>query len=162
MAYLSLEENIKSHLDELIDLVSNLKDEQYRFVPEGETASVGRHLRHTLEIFLLLVDHYDSGKVNYENRARNLALEKDRALAIQRLNYLKANFQKSDKSIKLLNNHLVINTSYYRELLYQLEHIVHHNAIIRPAVASFLGDAVQKNFGYAPATIKYQAKHVSG
>ncbi len=162
MAHFSLEENLQSHLEELINLVSNLKDEQYRFVPNEGTASVGRHLRHTLEIFLLLVDDYDSGQVNYENRARNLALEEDRALAVHRLNYLINNFQKPDKSIELLNNQLVIHTSYYRELLYQLEHIIHHNAIIRPAVEQFLGNAVHENFGYAPATIKYQAKHVSG
>ncbi len=162
MAHLSLEKNIESHLDELIELVSNLKDDQYCFVPRGETASIGRHLRHTLEIFLRLVDDYDSGQINYENRARNLALEEDRALAIHRLDYLKTNFEKPDKSIELLNNQLVIKTSYFRELLYQLEHIIHHNAIIRPAVERFLGNAVQKNFGYAPATIKYQAKHVSG
>lgn len=162
MAHLSLEENIQFHLNELIDLVGALDDKQYQFVPNGGTASIGRHLRHTLEIFLLLVDHYDSGQINYENRARNLVLEENRTLAIQQLNYLKTNFKKPDKSLELLNNQSFINTSYQRELLYQLEHIIHHNAIIRPAVEHFLGNAIQKNFGYAPATIKYQAKHVSG
>lgn len=162
MAQLSLEENIHFYLDELIELVSNLKDDQYNFIPNGRTASVGRHLRHTLEIFLLLVNEYDSGKVNYEARARNPELEKNRALAIERLNFLKDHFQKPDKSLGLLNNQIIIGTSYYRELLYQLEHIIHHNAIIRPVVEDFLGNSIRENFGYAPATIKYQAKHVSG
>lgn len=162
MVNLSLEESIIAHLEELVELVTSLTDMQYTQVREGETACIGRHLRHTLEIFLLLVDNYDHGKVDYENRARNLTLEQDRALAIQKLTYLKNHFIKPDKSIELTNNQLVIKTSYYRELLYQLEHIVHHNAIIRPTVASFLGEAVQENFGYAPSTIKYQAKHVPG
>jgi len=161
MNHTPLEKNILSHLDQLIELVSNLKDEQYIAIPEGNTSSVGQHLRHTLEIFILLVDNYELGKLDYESRARNLELEENRALAIHKLNYLKEHFNKPDKSIELLNNQLIIKTSYSRELLYQLEHIVHHNAIIRPIVASFLGNAIQENFGYAPATIKYQAKHVS-
>ncbi len=158
----SLQNDITSHLDELIQLVAKLKDEQYIHVPTGHTASIGRHLRHTVEIFLRLVDYYDDGQINYEDRARNLALEEDRALAIYQLNYLKAHFNKPDKPLELLNNQLVIKTSYHRELLYQLEHIIHHNAIIRPAVEAFLKDAIHENFGYAPSTIKYQAKHVSG
>ena len=157
----SLEINILSHLDQLLELVSTLEDEQYTFVPQGNSSSVGQHLRHTLEIFILLVENYDSGRLDYENRARNLELEKNRALAVNKLNYLKENFNKPDKPIELLNNQFIIKTSYTRELLYQLEHIVHHNAIIRPIVASFLGKGIQENFGYAPATIKYQAKHVS-
>ena len=162
MENLSLEKNIKVHLDELIELVTALKDEQYIYLGEGETASIGRHLRHTLEIFLLLVNNYDNGKINYESRARALTLETDRALAIHQLNYLKNQFHKPDKPLEIINNQLVIKSSYQRELLYQLEHIIHHNAIIRPTVASFLGNTVQENFGYAPSTIKYQAKHVSG
>jgi len=162
MENLSLQNEITSHLDELIQLVSKLNDEQYTYVPKENTASIGRHLRHTLEIFLLLVDHYDKGQINYESRARNLALEEDRALVIYQLNYLKKQFDKPDKPLELINNQLVIKTSYHRELVYQLEHIIHHNAIIRPAVESFLADVIQENFGYAPSTIKYQAKHVSG
>ncbi len=162
MVNLSLEENIGAHLDQLIELVASLTDEQYTQGREGVTASVGRHLRHTLEIFLLLVHNYENGSIDYENRARDLTLEKDRALAIHQLNFLKGHFNKPDKPIELINNQLVIKTSYQRELLYQLEHIIHHNAIIRPAIASFLGGAIQENFGYAPSTIKYQAKHVSG
>ena len=161
MNHTPLEKNILSHLDQLIELVSNLKDEQYIAIPEGNTSSVGQHLRHTLEIFILLVDNYELGKLDYESRARNLELEENRALAIHKLNYLKEHFNKPDKTIELHNNQVVIKTSYSRELLYQLEHIVHHNAIIRPIVASFLGNDIQENFGYAPATIKYQAKHVS-
>jgi hypothetical protein len=156
-----LEINILSHLDQLLELVSTLEDEQYTFVPQGNSSSVGQHLRHTLEIFILLVENYDSGRLDYESRSRNLELERNRALAVNKLNYLKENFNKPDKPIELLNNQLIIKTSYARELLYQLEHIIHHNAIIRPIVASFLGNAIQENFGYAPATIKYQAKHVS-
>jgi len=160
----SLEKDIVAHLDELIVLVTTLEDKQYTFISDAEmaAASIGRHLRHTLEIFILLVQNYDAGRVDYENRARNLALEEDRLLAIRQLNYLKKHFNKPDKPIELINNQVVIKTSYRRELLYQLEHIIHHNAIIRPAVTHFLGDAIQQNFGYAPATIKYQAKHVSG
>ena len=50
-----------------------------------------------------------------------------------------------------------INTTLYRELQYNVEHAVHHMAIIKIALINNFGDVeIPASFGIAHSTIKYQ------
>ncbi|MEO6169174.1 MAG: hypothetical protein ABIO46_05010, partial [Chitinophagales bacterium] len=52
-----------------------------------------------------------------------------------------------------------MQTTYYRELAYNIEHAIHHMAIIKMAVLIyFLNIKVEENFGVAYSTIRYREK----
>ncbi len=64
---------------------------------------------------------------------------------------LKANYSKaSEKST-------IMQTSFYRELAYALDHTVHHLAIVKIALSEEKDKVkVDSNFGVAPSTIRYR------
>lgn len=53
-----------------------------------------------------------------------------------------------------------IQSNYYRELLYNLEHCVHHQALIKVAVLQFENILIDDNFGVARSTIEYRKQCV--
>ncbi|HEX8061527.1 MAG TPA: hypothetical protein VF473_11360, partial [Cyclobacteriaceae bacterium] len=50
-----------------------------------------------------------------------------------------------------------VETTYYRELVYNLEHAVHHMAVIKIAIRSTTLIDIPVDFGVAAATIKYRS-----
>jgi hypothetical protein len=50
----------------------------------------------------------------------------------------------------------LIDTNYYRELIYNLEHTIHHMALIRVAINEVSNITLPQGFGVAEATIQYQ------
>jgi RNA-binding protein YhbY len=51
---------------------------------------------------------------------------------------------------------LLIDTNYNRELLYNLEHCIHHQALIKVAVLQNDAITIDANFGVARSTIEYR------
>jgi len=50
-----------------------------------------------------------------------------------------------------------MNSSYFRELQYNIEHAIHHMAIIKIAIgACFTEVELPANFGVAYSTVRYQ------
>ena len=49
-----------------------------------------------------------------------------------------------------------ITTTYFREVLYNTEHVIHHLALIKVALIDMDLDLADKNFGMAYSTIKYK------
>lgn len=49
-----------------------------------------------------------------------------------------------------------IETNFTRELLYNLEHCIHHQALIRVAVCKLTRIQLPSNFGVAPSTLIYR------
>ena len=52
---------------------------------------------------------------------------------------------------------IIIETNYYRELAYNMEHTVHHMAMIRIGINELSSVAVDESFGIASSTIKYRS-----
>src|ERR1700690_3305366 len=66
-------------------------------------ATVGQHLRHTIEFFICLKSGFETGCVNYDNRQHNELMERDRLVAVDSLHDIQ-NFilsQKANKPLKL-------------------------------------------------------------
>ncbi len=154
----NLYNQVKTHLYELQKLIVHMSDEAYVYTDQLNDASVGKHIRHTLEIFDLLVAQYDSGVINYEKRQRDAQLELDRDFASQKVTELITSLRRPDKLLILEFEDCQVNTSYHRELLYQLEHIIHHNAILVPLLRQQKELQVSSTFGFAPSTIRHQQK----
>jgi hypothetical protein len=157
-------EEIQVHFTLLENVVANrLMAEQYSMpLAILSNASVGEHLRHIIELYQEMIKGYQSGVINYEKRERNKSLQNDPLAAVQTLHQVVPALKKADKAILLETNYsleeqmpLVIPTSYFREVIYNIEHTIHHMALIRVGLAS-LNIRVPENFGVAPSTIKYR------
>ena len=51
---------------------------------------------------------------------------------------------------------ILIESNYHRELLYNLEHCIHHQALIKVAILQLENILVNDNFGVARSTIEYR------
>jgi hypothetical protein len=51
---------------------------------------------------------------------------------------------------------VTVNTNYYRELLYNMDHAIHHCALIRIGLMRFHQVNIPNGFGIAPSTIRHR------
>ena len=153
-------------LDQLTDLAGQFGQDDYTKPLDMLSAnSVGRHLRHILEFYELAVRASQTGKLNYDQRDRNMSLENDPKVAIAKMKELIVlmRIMNEDMVLKLeasyssdTRHDVRITTTFYRELLYNVEHAVHHMAIIAIAVkVNFTQIRLSENFGIAYSTVKH-------
>jgi len=126
-------------------------------------STIGQHVRHIIEMFLCLENGYESGIVNYENRKRDQLIEKDKHIALQILSEIHAGLGKPDKALVLegvynddSTNIMQFPTNYYREIVYNLEHTIHHMALIRVGLKELTQIELPENYGVASATVKHK------
>lgn len=151
---------INHSLDELIGLLSKLSDKDY-CTPccELSDATIGEHTRHIIEMFQCLENNYDSAVVNYDNRERNIRVQTSTECAIEKMNEIKTQLGRPNKTLHLQQfingDEINIESNYSRELLYNLEHCIHHQALIKVALRA-CEVQVDENFGVASSTIEYR------
>jgi hypothetical protein len=157
--------SIHRSLDELIELLNQLSQTEYSNSCSAlSNASIGEHTRHILEMFQCLENSYDLGILDYDKRERNKHIQTDTAFAIQTILEVKKGLKRDNKIIYLeqvidgLN--FRIQSNYYRELLYNLEHCVHHQALIKVAVLQCENVLIDENFGVARSTVEYRKQCV--
>jgi hypothetical protein len=151
---------LSEQLQSLIKLMLSLDDEQYnKKIEHLGNASIGGHTRHIIELLQCAIDGHQSGEVDYINRSRNLLLETDRAFAQVTLQRLDETIRLSDKELMLLTEQQSLNvtTTYFREVVYNTEHTIHHLALIKVAIIEMKLEVADNNFGMAYSTIKYKA-----
>lgn len=126
-------------------------------------ATIGQHVRHIIELFQALENGYSGGKVNYEKRKRDYRIESDKNLAISILNNIINGLDRPNKDIVLVADDygdseepVTIGTNYYREIAYNLEHTIHHMALIRVGVNEVSEIQLPGEFGVAYSTIKFR------
>jgi hypothetical protein len=113
-------------------------------------------------MFQCLENQYEIGIVNYDKRERNKQIQTDTLFAIDQISTIQNNLDKPNKEIQLQQiideQEILIQSNYYRELLYNLEHCVHHQALIKVAILVANTITVDANFGVARSTIEYRNK----
>jgi len=156
-----LTHTVKNCLDGLIDLLQQLPDDEFsKPCRHLSNASIGEHTRHIIEMFQCLENFYNIGIINYDNRERNARIQTDTKFAIEKIKEIQKSLRSENKKIEL--EHVVdgelnlIETNYYRELLYNLEHCIHHQALIKVAVLQYDAIKIDDNFGVARSTIEYR------
>lgn len=154
-------------LNQLETVVQQLSDDDFSKPSSAlSNATIGQHLRHTLEFFICLESGFEKGIVNYDKRAHDKLIESDKCIAIaviQRIKDFVAR-QIEDRSLKLEVDYEVntgtcvsIETNYLRELTYNIEHAVHHMAIMKIGVrevAAYI--SLPADFGVAVSTIRHK------
>ncbi len=128
-------------------------------------SSIGQHVRHVIEFYICLSDGLKSGIVNYDQRKRNISIENDPNYALDILENLSSFFALSNFDNTELVNITVFNgveisakSSQNRELVYLIEHSIHHYAIINIALKQcFPCIRVPEHFGVAYSTTEHKA-----
>jgi hypothetical protein len=126
-------------------------------------ATIGQHVRHIIELFLCLEKGYDEGVVNYEKRKRDYRIETDKSFACSLLNAIFRRLSRANKDIILeaedySNDVKIVSipSNYYREIAYNLEHTIHHMALIRVGINEVSSVVLPREFGVAYSTIKFR------
>lgn len=169
MSISSLQKASGHALGQLTAALNAIEADAYRTpLPVLSGGTIGRHVRHLVEFYQCLFEGLVIQQVNYDARARNPVLEQDKDLAGGILEYLMGRIAEvgADQPLTLLSSYhpdqtVAIPSSLYRELVYNLEHCIHHQATIRIGLEALhqplpLGDG----FGLAPSTLNYQQSNV--
>lgn len=154
-------ESIQKRLKELESFLTQLSKDDYT-TPcfELSNATIGEHTRHIIEMFQCLENQYSSGTINYDIRKRDNKIQTDIDFAVFNIKNISFQLDKPNRKLKLLQiiheEHLLMDSNYNRELLYNLEHCVHHQALIKVAVLHNESVKIDSNFGVAQSTINYR------
>ena len=130
-------------------------------IPSLDGATIGGHTRHIIEFLEILLNSYHTNQINYDERQRNLELEKNPEQAIQAISEILSRINLPNKNLIMHqtvgNVSLEIPTNFFRELLYNIEHCIHHQALIKVAFNEIkMSHLLNKNFGIAPSTVQYR------
>ena len=155
---------IKNSFEQLNAVLDKVSAEQYISPSESlSNATIGQHMRHIIELYQCLMSGYNAGIVCYDHRKRDSAIENSKELAKQLLADVLSSVNRENKELKLESWYgdndpslVSLHTNYYRELMYNLEHSVHHMALIRVGLKEFSADYISENFGVASSTIRHQ------
>lgn len=152
-------------LGQLISVIAQMDEPAYsRPVTMLHGNTLGKHVRHIIEFYECLLNGSASGKLNYDLRTRDLVLETSPRHALlvlqaitQKLEHCKDQPMQLETCFDPEAGTVVTHTSFKRELAYNIEHAIHHMAIIRIAAESQFSEVTfPENFGVAFSTIRYQ------
>jgi hypothetical protein len=154
-------------LSQLNDLVSQITQDDYAKPSEAlGKSTIGQHLRHTLEFFVCFEKGFEEGVINYDKRAHDKLIERDKFLAIAALNRITTFIQSlnENKQLKLEVGYdvtheefICIDTNATRELVYNIEHAVHHMAIMKIGIREIAPYIkLPFDFGIAASTVRHK------
>ena len=158
-----LKQSLQQIFVQLSQTLNELSIDEYRQPSKVLlNATIGQHVRHIIELYICLYNGYETGVVNYDKRKRDIRIETDKDLAIELMEMITSNLDKFNKDLLLVasyDNHAAavpVATNYYREIIYNLEHTVHHMALVRVGIHAVSTIAIPDDFGVASSTLKYR------
>jgi hypothetical protein len=131
-------------------------------------ASIGQHTRHFVEFYQCLLSQIEHPPyiIDYAKRTRDLNLETDPAFTVREIDKIirKISVIRLNMGCQLeCSDHLKskeslrVASSLERELIYNIEHTIHHLAIIKIGIKSIAPNLkLPEHFGVAPSTIKHR------
>lgn len=154
-------------LDQLADLVNAIQDDDFvKPSPALSQATIGQHIRHTLEFFICFEQGCRTGSINYDKRSHDKLIETERQVAFDTIDRITSFVTSLDLSLPLrleinydplLNEFEVLETTSARELVYNIEHAVHHMALIKIGVKEVVPYvSLPSDFGVAASTIRHR------
>ena len=137
-----LKNPIQNVFVQLTESLNELTDAEYTQPCKALfNATIGQHVRHIIELFLCLQKGYETGVVNYEKRKRDYKIETEKDFAIRLMQEIYRCVERPNIELVMQAedygddaSRLDIPTNYYRELAYNLEHTIHHMALIRVGI----------------------------
>lgn len=150
-------------LNQLADVLRRIDHADYqRKLPVLSQSSIGMHFRHVLEFYDLLLHCGDV--VCYDDRPRRYAIESSAEEALRFLLRLEEALAelKEDRPLVLSAGYdslsdakTKVQSTLSRELAYNLEHCIHHMALIRIGLQNLeIKWELPESFGIAPSTLR--------
>ncbi len=130
-------------------------------------STIGQHTRHIIEFYNCLVEQYQTDQIpviRYDQRRRDIEIETRPELALQYVRQLKIQLRDLDPDTSCLldctehsGDTLRVVSTIGRELVYNIEHTIHHLAIVKIAIRTTLPSLhLPEHFGVAPSTLRYR------
>ncbi len=153
----------KNILTQLSSALESLNNEEYtKPLDIFSGASTSQHVRHILEFYLCVIDS-DKQNINFDVRKRDLSIEQNIHIAQEKIASISNALDSLSNDTHLLltaslgSKSHTVQSSLLRELLYVVEHAVHHMAIIKMGLMlHFPHIKLKANFGVAESTIAYR------
>lgn len=155
---MTIYEQLNDQLDQLQLLLKTINLEQYCHKSKYlANATIGGHTRHIIEMLQCAIKGYEAERIDYINRERNLLIEADIELAQYLTEALKIQANLNDKIMQVVNDDgSTCYSSFNRELVYNVEHIIHHLALIKVSLIELNIISLNENLGVAYSTIQYK------
>lgn len=155
----------KNVLMQLVESINSLSFDEYtQKISLLSNSTIGEHTRHIIELFQQLLVGYENNTIDYDKRKRNVEIQQNIDFAIECIANIISNIDLENKKLILKtlysSSENQIETNYFRELLYNIEHCIHHQAIIKIALLHFGKTEITENFGIAKSTIEYRKQCV--
>ena len=164
---MTIREQTTKVLNQVLELIKQLDTEQYsQLLPVLTDNSVGKHIRHIAEFYQCLLNGLSAGSIDYDKRERNILLETDidytcEAIKkiIHRIEIIQDN--KLQLNVSYGDSFSVVETSVFRELTYNIEHTIHHLAIVKIGITTSFPEVILlENIGVSHSTIKFQEQQL--
>ena len=149
------------------DLLSRLNDENYALPSHSEGSGIGAHYRHCLDHVEQFLQGLQTGRINYDARARDVRVEEIRAVALKKTHEFRTaltDLGAVDVSdpVRIIcsvsaqeEDSPHVNSTIGREIMFCVSHTIHHYAIIGMMCREW-EVAPPRDFGVAPSTLKYR------
>ena len=157
-----IEQNIAILNDAKLYLQALSKEQYTTHIELMSGGTLGQHTRHFIEFYQCLLNQACLCEIDYDARQRNLLIESNPQIATSSIDEVIEQLATLDLStetvIKICNStDYTINSTLGRELLYNLEHCIHHLALIKIGLKIVAPNiTLPKHFGFAPSTILHQ------
>ena len=160
-------------LDQVGAVIEQISDNEFiKPVQSFNGATIGQHFRHSLEFFQCLMNGYPQGEVSYDKRQHDKDLESNKILALDVISKTKLFIEHCDvdKPLSLnvsydpqTDDDVVVASNMAREITYNIEHIVHHMALVKIGIKEACRNVIlPEEFGIAVSTIKYHKSRAEG
>lgn len=158
---MQIKESIHQSLSQLENILIQINDTEYTQAIEilnGQT--IGKHVRHIVEFFqcLLIADDV----VCFDNRKREVLIENSTIYTLDRIKSIKQKIEFLDFNQPIILRQLItddvieVQSTIGRELIYCIDHSIHHFAIIKMVLRSdFPYISISEDFGIAYSTLNY-------
>jgi uncharacterized damage-inducible protein DinB len=155
-------------LRQALDLVAGIDDRAYATTPAGMAPHrAGGHLRHIVEFYQSFLDGLRSGRVDYDARRRDAAIESSRASASAAIRRIIGALETSAADRPILvrmedagDADLWMQSTVTRELQVLSSHTIHHFALMALTLRGH-GIEMRPDFGMAPSTLRYLASRTA-
>jgi len=155
------------YIEQAVKLLESISDSSYAHpAPLSLGSSVGAHLRHCIDHYSNFLAGIPVGRIDYDARLRERAIETDRNTAVLKMksliSELKMLSSRDDLRISIKmdcgndqdESLWWTDSTIRRELQFLISHTVHHFALIKMTLVAG-GNSVDSDFGMAPSTLRY-------
>lgn len=155
-------EGSRSVLNDARIYLQNIEATDYsRPIPLMSDSTIGQHSRHFIEFYQCLLAQADQKVINYSKRNRDLNIETNPQFALQAIETILAELPQLDLEMPILlataEPDQIAHSTIGRELFYNIEHTIHHLALIKIGLKILLPQLkLPAHFGLAPSTIKHR------